>query len=70
MNLKEMLKKYKMWLNGKVDGERADLTCDDSSDVNLRDADISDVNLTCVNLKDVDLSNAVQIVNIRRCKKN
>ena len=85
MNLKEMLKKYKMWLNGEVDGERADLTCADSSDVNLSDADISDVNLrddysicadssdvnlTCVNLKDVDLSNAVQIVNIRRCKKN
>ena len=75
MNLKEMLKKYKMWLNGEVDGERADLSNTNSSDVNLRDdysicANSREVNLTCVNLKDVDLSNAVQIVNIRRCKKN
>ena len=67
MNLKEMLKKYKMWLNGKVDGERADLSGDDSSDVNLRDADISDVNLTCVNLKDVERMPELQEYEILGC---
>ena len=51
--LKEILKKHKIWLEGGVGGIRADL-----SDADLRGADLSDADLSRANLSRADLSRA------------
>ena len=68
MNLEEILKKHKMWLNGEEGGERADLRYTDLSSVdltgvdlryaNLRGADLRYANLRYANLSDADLRKA------------
>ena len=50
MNLKEISKKHKMWLNGEEGGERADLRYTD-----LSGADLTDVDLRYANLRGTDL---------------
>ena len=63
MNLKEILKKHEMWLNGNEGGERANLINADLSGVNLRgvnlsEADLRGVNLIKANLRDTNLRGA------------
>lgn len=63
MNLKEILKKHEMWLNGNEGGERANLINADLSGVNLRgvnlsEADLRGVNLIKANLRGTDLTGA------------
>ena len=63
MNLKETLKKHKMWLNGEEGGERANLinanlSGVDLSGVNLSNADLRYTNLRGANLRGADLSGA------------
>ena len=58
MNLNEILEKHKMWLNGEVDGERADLRYTNLSGVNLSGVDLSEADLNDVNLSNADLNNA------------
>ena len=48
MDIKEILKKHKMWLNNEIGGKRA----------NLRDADLWGADLCGVNLRDADLRGA------------
>ena len=55
MNLKEMLKKHKMWLNGEEGGERANLINVNLSGVNLSGVDLSEADLNGVNLSNADL---------------
>ena len=50
MNLKEILKKHKMWLNGEEGGERADFI---------------NANLSGINLSGVDLRSVGQIINMK-----
>ena len=63
MNLKETLKKHKMWLNGEEGGERANLinanlSGVNLSGVNLSNADLRYTNLRGANLRGADLSGA------------
>ena len=55
MNLKEILKKHKMWLNGEEGGERANLKNANLSGVNLSGVDLSEADLNGVNLSNADL---------------
>ena len=55
MNLKEILKKHKMWLNGEEGGERANLINANLSGVNLSGVDLSEADLNGVNLSNADL---------------
>ena len=55
MNLKEILKKHKMWLNGEEGGERANLINANLSGVNLTGVDLSEADLNGVNLSNADL---------------
>ena len=69
--LDEILRKHKEWIEGRSDGERANLrgadlrcanlSCADLCDANLCDANLScadlcDANLSCANLRGADLS--------------
>lgn len=73
MNLKEILKKHEMWLEG---GERADLSNADLSDANLINADLSNADLReaylsntdlrCIDLRGADLRG----VNLKNIKTN
>ena len=59
-SLKEVLELHKKWLEGKKDGEKADLSDEDLSDVdlsnlNLRYAILRGINLTDANLIDANL---------------
>lgn len=58
MNLKEILEKHKMWLEGKEGGERANLIGADLSYAELRWADLSHADLQGANLSDANLSDA------------
>ena len=58
MNLNEILKKHKMWLNYEEGGERADLEGTNLEGVDLRGADLRGVDLRGADLEDADLSNA------------
>ena len=65
--LNEILRKHKLWLEGKKDGESADLRYADLSDADLRNADLrnadlSDADLSGANLRSADLRRA----NLRR----
>ena len=55
MNLKEILKKHKLWLRGEEGGERADLSYTDLNDVDLKGADLRYANLRCVDLRYANL---------------
>ena len=55
MNLKEILKKHEMWLNGEEGGERANLKNANLSGVNLSGVDLSEADLNGVNLSNADL---------------
>ena len=68
MNLKKILEKHEMWLNGEEGGERADLRYTDLSGAdltgvdlryaNLRGTDLRYANLRYANLSDADLRKA------------
>ena len=56
--LKEILKKHKMWLNGEEGGECAYLRKVDLYNINLRDVNLSYADLSSANLIGADLNNA------------
>lgn len=56
--LNEILKRYRKWLYGRPDGERADLRYMDLSGLNLRCEDLSDIYLTGSDFTDSNLINA------------
>ena len=56
--LKEILEKHKIWLEGGEGGSRANMSRADLSDANLRGADLSDANLSGADLSDADLRGA------------
>lgn len=56
--LLEILEKHKKWLNGKPDGQRANLSGADLSEVNLRGADLRSADLSYAYLSGFDLSEA------------
>ena len=53
--LNEILKKHKMWLNGEVGGERADLRGADLRSIHLRFADLRFADLRGADLRGTDL---------------
>ena len=56
--LADILNKHKMWLNGEVDGIRADLYVADLRGANLCDTDLRRANLYVADLRGADLSGA------------
>ena len=58
MNLKEILRKHKMWLNNEIGGECANLSGADLSGANLYGAYLSGANLSGANLSGADLRSA------------
>ena len=56
--LQEILRKHKLWLNNKVDGEKAELFYIDLSNVNLSNIDLSYVDLLEANLSNAKLRGA------------
>jgi len=63
MNIDEILKKHKLWLDGDEKGERADLRDADLQRASLRDASLQraslrDASLQRANLQDADLQDA------------
>jgi hypothetical protein len=56
--LKEILRKHKMWLLDADGGEQADLTSADLKSVDLRSADLTSANLTSADLRSADLTSA------------
>ena len=56
--LKQFLRKHKLWLDSKADGERANLRGADLSDADLSDADLCRANLCRANLSDANLRGA------------
>ena len=66
--LNEILRKHKLWLEGKEGGERADMRYADIHRANLQNADMRDAdmrgadmqgaNLRCANLRDADMRGA------------
>ena len=54
--LKEVLKKHKLWRNGKVEGVRANLSNLNLSGICLSGYDLSYANLSNTNLTDADLT--------------
>lgn len=61
--LKQVLKKHRLWLEDKCGGRRADLLdailrCADLCDANLRNANLCSADLRCANLRCADLCNA------------
>jgi hypothetical protein len=61
--LSKILKEHKRWIDDKKEGERADLSKADLSNVKLEraylsGADLSDTNLSCADLSGTDLSSA------------
>ena len=56
--LKKILEKHQKWLEGKPDGERANLGGANLEDANLRGANLEDANLGGANLEDADLRGA------------
>ena len=53
--LKKILEKHQKWLEGKPDGERANLEYANLEDANLEDADLRGANLRGANLEDANL---------------
>jgi hypothetical protein len=58
MDIKEILRLHKLWLENNPEGERADLSGADLRVADLRGADLRRVNLRRVNLRGADLSDA------------
>nr|DAH37240.1 MAG TPA: pentapeptide repeat protein [Caudoviricetes sp.] len=56
--LKKILEKHQKWLEGKPDGERANLEYADLEDANLEDADLRGANLRGANLRGANLRGA------------
>ena len=56
--LADILKKHKMWLNGEVDGIRADLYRTDLCEADLCEADIREADLCGADLRGADLRGA------------
>ena len=56
--LEVFLRKHKLWLEGKPDGERANLTGADLTGANLYGADLSRANLSRANLTGANLTGA------------
>ena len=56
--LKEILKKHKIWLNGEKGGSRADLSDADLRGADLRGAELRGAELSRANLSRADLSDA------------
>ena len=56
--LKKILEKHQKWLEGKPDGERANLEYANLEDANLEDADLRGANLRGANLEDANLEDA------------
>ena len=63
MELKEILRKHLVWLNGKYGGERANLRDANLCGANLRGANLCDANLRGANLCGADLCGAKNIDN-------
>jgi hypothetical protein len=62
--LKEYLRKHKLWVYGEGGGERADLSC-----ANLSYADLRGAKLSCADLRGADLRNAdLRDVDLRGAK--
>ncbi len=57
--LQEVLELHKMWLDNEEGGERANLSGEDLSYVNLRSANMRDANINHGNLYGADLSHAI-----------
>ena len=57
-DLKEILRKHKIWLEGGAGGERADLTDADLTGADLRGANLRDADLTGADLTGADLRGA------------
>jgi hypothetical protein len=56
--LKEYLRKHKLWVCGEDGGERADLSCADLKNVDLSCADLRGANLRGADLRNADLRGA------------
>ena len=56
--LKEVLRKHKLWLDKKEGGEKADLREADLSGADLSKADLSEADLSKADLREADLSEA------------
>ena len=59
IDLPEILKLHKLWLEKHPDGKRADLSDADLSGADLRRACLSGANLYCADLRRADLSDAI-----------
>ena len=55
MNIKEVLKKHEMWLNGEDGGEKADLRSADLRSADLRSANLHSADLHSADLRSADL---------------
>ena len=58
MNLQEILEKHELWIQGKLEGVRADLRGADLQDANLRGADLREAYLRGADLRGADLQDA------------
>ena len=56
--LKEVLRKHLLWINGESGGEKANLRGADLREADLRGADLSEADLTRANLREADLREA------------
>ena len=56
--LKKILRRHKLWLQGKPDGERADLYEANLREANLSGADLRGASLTNANLTNANLTDA------------
>ena len=58
VELNEVIRLHRLWLDGDMDGVRANLSGANLRNANLRNANLSDANLRCANLSGAILSNA------------
>ena len=66
MNLQEILEKHELWIQGKLEGVRADLRGADLQGADLQDADLQDADLQDANLRWANLRWAyLQDANLR-----
>lgn len=68
-DLKTILEKHKMWLNGEDGGERANMRGADMSGANMRGADMRGADMKGADLRGADLRGAdLRRANLRRAK--
>ena len=64
IELKDIVIKHKMWLEGRDGGVRANLTRANLRRANLTGANLTSANLTGVNLTDANLTGVLSLIHI------